>query len=437
MFVNKLKKAAAVVVALGMVTASAGWLLHEALANPPAVDRQDSPPLPVERFVVVNDPSQVKADRPVLVKGNNDFAFDLYGKLCGQRGNLFYSPYSISSALGMTYAGARGETAAQMAKTLHLDLPQERLHPAFGSLIQEQNGAGKKRTYKLNVANALWGQKNYGFLDDFLTLMRTSYGADLREVDFSNDPEGTRKAINDWVEKQTNDKIKNLLPPGSITPVQRLALVNAIYFKGDWDKKFKKENTKDGPFSIKADRKVDVPLMHQTGNYRYLDGDSFQLLEMPYEGKELTMTILLPKKVDGLTELEKRLTAGNLNEWLGKSSSTSVQVTLPKFKMVTQFSLNGTLSELGMPQAFGPGADFSGMNGKRDLYIMVAVHKAFVDVNEEGTEAAAATAVAPGAFRPQIPVEFKADHPFVFLIRDMRSHSILFLGRLIEPQAKE
>jgi serpin B len=388
-------------------------------------------------------PDDGKADRTAAVQGNSQFALDLYAQLRGQDGNLFFSPYSISTALAMTRAGAKGDTAAQMDKTLHFTLGQDILHAAFGALAKEVNGdaaqpSDKKRGYQLSTANALWGQKGYPFKPDFLKLTKDNYGAGLNNVDFIGATEQARQTINSWVEKQTQDKIKDLIPPDGLTVDTRLVLTNAIYFKGDWASQFKKDATKNEPFHVAADKKIDAPLMHQTGDYGYLDGGTFQALEMPYAGKDLSMVVLLPKKVDGLPDLEKDLTADKLAGWIGKIHTQEVIVTLPKFKTTQQMSMTEVLSKMGMPIAFMPGrADFSGIaDAKEPLFISDVFHKAFIDVNEEGTEAAAATAVAiateSARVEPPTP-EFRADHPFVFLIRDKRSNSILFFGRMADP----
>jgi serpin B len=382
------------------------------------------------------DKDAAKADRAAAVKGNTEFACDLYAKLRGQDGNLFFSPYSISTALAMTRAGARGETADQMDKTLHFTLKGDKLHAAFGELIKEANGDPKdaKRGYQLSTANALWGQKGFSFLPEFVKLTKDDYGAGLNEVDFVGATEDARKTINAWVEKETRDKIKDLLPQGVLTTDTRLVLTNAIYFKGDWASQFKKDLTKEEPFAVAADKKVNAPLMHQKATFRYYDGGSFQALEMPYAGKDLAMVVLLPKKADGLPDLEKDLTADRLTGWVGKLNEAEVDVALPKFKTTSQFSLKPTLSEMGMSQAFTNAADFSGMDGKKDLQITDVIHKAFVDVNEEGTEAAGATGVIVGLKSERAPTpEFRADHPFVFLIRDTRSGGVLFLGRVADP----
>jgi len=434
MFITKIKTAAAVLTALAVVGTGAGILLQQAFAK----DSQPDSGMRAGPAVIVlaNDPAQLKSDGPTLVKGNTAFACDLYARLRDRDGNFFTSPYSISTALAMTYAGARGQTAEQMANVMHFTLPQERLHPAAGTLVRDLSGADKKRGYQLSVANSLWGQKNYGFLDEFLKLNQTCYGAGLQEVDFINAREQARKTINAWVEKQTQDKIKELLKPNHLTAATRLVLTNAIYFKAEWERKFQREATRDAPFQVTAQRKVNVPTMHTMATFPYLDGGTFDMLELPYKNGDLSMLILLPKKLDGLADLEKSLTADKLAEWQQKLRASKVQLSLPKFKMTSEFELAEQLKSMGMTLAFSPGqADFSGMNGSEPLFISAVVHKTFVDVNEEGTEAAGATAVVmyAGSAPPRKEVEFRADHPFVFLVRDNRSGSILFLGRVFDP----
>jgi serpin B len=298
--------------------------------------------------------------------------------------------------------------------------------------------------YQLDTANALWGQQGYHFLPDFLGLTRDCYGAGLNEVDFANASETARRTINAWVEAQTHDRIKELLKPPMVPPVTSLILTNAVYFKGDWAVAFPPERTREGPFHVAADRAVDVPLMHLTGTFRHHDGGTFQVLELPYRGGqeaeevpgvggELSMLIALPKAVDGLAELEMALTAERLAGWRPWSWG-EVVVTLPRFRATQEFDLKDALSHLGMAGAFEPGADFSGMTGRRDLFISAVIHKAFVDVNEQGTEAAAATAAAVFYGLPPPPTVFCADRPFLYLIRHNPSGAILFLGRLVSPE---
>jgi len=380
-------------------------------------------------------PAKIGGDAEAVVKGNNVFALDLYGRLRQKDGNLFFSPYSISDALAMTYAGARGQTAEQMATTLHFALPAQRLHPAFGELIRSLNAGGKDRKYQLSVANALWGQKGYTFLPDFIRLTKDVYEGGLKEVDFVKTEEA-RKAINHWVEEQTRDKIKDLIPEGALVSDTRLVLTNAIYFKSAWAEAFHEGATKKEDFHLGGGRKVQVPMMHTNEAFRYRDGGTFHALELPYQSRQLSMIVLLPKKVDGLAELEKNLTSARLDEWLKAMKVHQVNVALPKFKFSAEFSLKDVLSAMGMPLAFSKQADFTGMTTRERLYIDKVLHKAFVDVNEKGTEAAAATAVVVRpTSAPNYPrADFRADHPFVFLIRENRTGSILFLGRVANPQ---
>jgi serpin B len=372
-----------------------------------------------------------------VVKGNSAFAFDLYAHLAGEKGNLFFSPYSISTALAMTYAGAREQTATEMAQTLHFPLNQQELHPAFARLLKEMDGKNKNRPFEMHVANALWGQKGYGFLKEFLEVTKANYGAGLREVDFVKDADSARLTINRWVEEQTNDKVKDLIGPRILDADTRLVLTNAIYYKAPWQTPFSEGRTQSEQFQVAADQKVMTPTMHLASDFKYLDGGNFQMLDMPYKGHDQSMVVLLPKKADSLAELEKTLTAQNLESWLTKGRERQVEVALPKFKFTQAFELNKKLAAMGMPLAFSDKADFSGIDGRKDLYISNVIHKAFVDVHEKGTEAAAATAVgiAKLSAPPQPAVKFQADHPFVFVIRDNGTGSILFLGRVVNPQA--
>jgi len=372
-------------------------------------------------------------------KANNAFGMDLYGKLAAkERGNLFFSPNSIETALTMTYAGARGNTAREMAAVLHLPADGENIHGDMGKFIDDLNGpaGGKARGYELSVANALWGQTGYDFLPDFTALLKTDYGAGLRAVDFKQDSEGARKTINGWVEKETRDKIKDLIGPGVLTPATRLVLTNAIYFKGTWADKFEKTATQDEMFHMSANDEKNAPTMHRTGEYGYMEGEDFQALKLAYKGGELSMIVLLPRTVDGLAALEKEMPP-LIPAMSDKMLNQEVEVSLPKFRMTQEFELANVLSEMGMEDAFDRNADFSGMTGRKDVAISRVIHKAFVEVNEEGTEAAAATAVAVAAAmaRPLPPKVFRADHPFLFLIRDEKSGAILFLGRVNEPDA--
>jgi serpin B len=384
-------------------------------------------------------PSPIRAltpDQAVVVEGNNAFAVALYGQLRKQDGNLFFSPESISTAFAMAYAGARDTTASEMARTLHFTLPSDRLHPAMGELLKNLNAAHDG--YQLHVADALWAERDYAFLDDFLKLTTSDYGAGFNRVDFKGAPEAVRSTINQWVEQKTENKIKDLLPPGSVSSTTKLVLTNAIYFKGDWQMQFDKASTQGEDFHLSQAQTIKAPLMHQQGRFSYFSGGTFQALDIPYKSRELSMIVFLPNDADGLAVLEQSFTAANAQKWIGQLQPVSkVVLTLPKFKMAQQFELGSALSAMGMSLAFNRNAaDFSGMTGKRDLWISAAIHKAFVDVNEEGTEAAAATGIGMRSMamvREQPPIVFRADHPFLFLIRDNRSGGILFMGRVTDP----
>jgi serpin B len=388
------------------------------------------------RGAVTTHPAAV--DRAAVVDGNNAFAVDLYGQLRKHNGNLFFSPESISTALAMTYAGARGNTASEMAQTLHFTLPPDRLHSAMGALLSGLNASHDG--YQLRVADALWAQQGNPFLDDFLQLMKNDYGAGFNRVDFKDAAEAARLTINKWVEEKTDDKIMNMLQPGVLSPQTRLVLTNAIYFKGTWQTQFDKARTKDEDFHLSQANTIKAPLMHREGSFKYFKGAAFQALELPYKSDELSMIVFLPNDVSGLSTLEQSLTASNTQLWLRELAPIpKVILSMPKFKMTQQFGLNGALSAMGMPQAFEKdSANFSGMDGRRDFVMSAVIHKAYIDVNEEGTEAAAATAVvisramAVRSRRLQPPV-FRADHPFLFLIRDNRSGCILFMGRVTDP----
>ncbi|HWB14183.1 MAG TPA: serpin family protein [Pirellulales bacterium] len=398
--------------------------------------------VPVEAATPVKRPAdpppkiEITDEARQAAQSSNAFAFDLYAQLRRQDGNLFYSPASISTALAMTYAGAAGGTGRQMAEVLHFDQADEPLHSGFGTLGRLLNA--QNRGVRLQMANRIWGAKGYPFSPDFLAATREHYGADLLQLNFAQ-PEPSRQTINRWVEQQTAGKIQNLVPPGAVGPDTRLVLTNAIYFHGAWQDEFWKNATRPAPFRRTETEQRRIPLMHRSGHFGYSETKDVQVLTLPYVGGELSMVIMLPKEIAGLEKLESQLTAKNLDAWISSQDSKLVQVFLPKFKVTSQFSLAQTLRSMGMELAFSGEADFSRMSSAEDLMLSEVIHKAFVDVNEEGTEAAAATAViAPKAAavrEPEKPVEFRADHPFVFLIRDNRTQAVLFLGRLLDPPA--
>jgi serpin B len=383
-------------------------------------------------------PVRSEADEPVVdgmqavVEGNNQFAFDLYHQLAQKPGNKFFSPYSISTALAMTYAGARGNTAKEMAQTLHFTLDDEGLHPAFGGLIRKIQGAGKKRSYELAVANSLWGAKGLSLEPTFLRVTQTDYQAGFEVADFVRDPEEARRRINGWVEDQTNKKIEDLFPKGLIDANTRLVLVNAIYFKGDWATPFPKAATREEDFMIPGAPAFKVPMMNHTFVAKYMSNEDFQLAQFMYKDNEVSMVVILPRKKDGLPEVEKKLSAKALEQALALVGVSRLQVTLPKFKMTEEFRLDSELRKLGMKEAFLQGAaDFSGMTRQNSLFVSAVVHKAFVNIDEKGTEAAAATGVV---MAKKAPPPFRVAHPFLFLLRHNSTGSILFLGRVVDPR---
>jgi serine protease inhibitor len=374
-----------------------------------------------------------------IVAGNNAFAIELYQHLKNTPGNLFFSPYSISTALAMTYAGARANTEKQMATTMHFGLDQNKFHAAFGEFQSRLNEYEKKGDIKLEVANSLWLQKDYMFLPAFLEETK-KYNAGLNYVNFKSETEKARFAINTWVEKKTNDKIQNLIVPGVLNASTELVLANAIYFKGKWATPFDSSITKNTPFFGISNDSVMVPMMHKAGHeFGYMENSDAECLEMPYAGNHLSMVIILPKNKTGLNKLENAFTEEIFNTWIKSLVKEKVIVFFPKFKALKSFSLTKELQVMEMRDAFNNTADFSGMTGTKDLFISDVIHKAFIDVNEEGTEAAAATAVimtrgARPQMMPKIPPTFRADHPFLFLIRDTTSGAILFMGRITDPR---
>jgi len=389
----------------------------------------------------ITSPDVNPSDQALLVEGNSAFAFQLYQALKGEEGNLFYSPYSISLALAMTYAGARGETAQQMADTLNFILEQERLHPAFNWLDAELASRGEgaqgkdDEGFRLNIVNAIWGQKDYEFLSDFLDVLAENYGAGLRILDFITETEKSRLTINEWVSDQTEGRIEDLIPQGMITWLTRLVLTNAIYFNAAWEYPFDEDVTADGPFYLLDDGQVTVSMMKQTEAFGYTEGEGYQAVELLYDGEELSMVILLPE-AGNFQAFEEGLQAQKVDDIINDLQPTRATLTMPKFEFDSEFSLKDTLAGMGMPIAFSGDADFSGMTGNPELFISAVIHKAFVAVDEAGTEAAAATAVIMEySAVPEHPVEFTIDRPFIFLIRDIETGAILFVGRVMDPVA--
>jgi serpin B len=401
---------------------------------------------PVAAGLVMSDKPRVtsqdvsKTDLALLIEGNSAFAFELYQALREKDGNLFYSPHSISLALAMTYAGARGDTENQMGDALRFLLPQDRLHAAFNSLDLELASRGEgaegkdDEGFRLHIINAIWGQKDYKFLSTYLDMLAENYGAGLRILDFMKEPEQSRMTINDWVSEQTEERIKDLIPQGAIDELTRLVLTNAIYFNAAWQYPFDEDATSEGDFFLLNGDKVTVPMMRQTASFGYTVEDGYQALELPYDGRELSMVILMPEQ-GKFASFEASLSRQLVDSIIQKIGYRQVALSIPKFEYKSSFGLKQPLTTLGMEDAFIPeAADFSGMDGRRDLFIQDVLHKAFVSVDEAGTEAAAATAVIVGTTSmPPEPIEVKIDRPFIYLIRDIKTGTVLFVGRVLNP----
>ncbi len=379
----------------------------------------------------------VGPDTKLLTKGNAEFAIELHRRLAGRGGNVFFSPHSISTALALTASGARGKTAAEMTKALRLPFEGAQLGKAYSELT---GSLENQHDVELRIANALWIANTASVRKGFLDQAARDYGANAERLDFHGAPAASRKRINGWISQKTAGRIKDLLGPDTIQPLTRLVITNAVYMKGRWESPFSPRSTMNEPFHI-GNANASVPMMHQKESFPFLHADGVRVLEMPYAGKKLSMVIVLPDEVNGLAAVEKSLTADTLAAWLDRLQNREVIVSVPKFRSSARYSLVPDLKELGMSLAFKDdgSADFSGIASNESLYISDVVHQAWIDVTEEGTEAAAATAVIAVETSVRIappPEVFKADHPFLFLIRDRATGEILFLGRMQNPAAK-
>lgn len=370
-----------------------------------------------------------------VTRANWLFALELYHQLQTDSGNLFYSPYCIIVALAMAYGGARGETEKQIADTLHLDLSQEQLHAAMASLEARLNSL-QQANIQVRSANSLWPQKKYAFLESYLSLLKNQYGVQITPVDYDQ-AQAACQQINQWVAQKTENKIKDLLSPAQISTLTRLILINAIYFKGSWAKPFSKRRTQNMPFWLTSEKSINVPMMNQQDDFGYGETADLQILELPYAAHSLSMIILLPKQIDGLPTLEHNLSIENLDTWFSQLRPREVYVFLPKLKLSSGFDLGNILAAMGMGDAFDRyKANFSGMDGNEHwLYLSQVIHQAVVDVNEEGTEAVAVTRITSVAMSvpDDSPSLFRADHPFIFVIQDNTSGSVLFIGRIVNP----
>ena len=424
------------------------------MATPKAVAKPTSAPAPARVLARQSTktrnstPQATNEEMDALVEGNTEFALDLYRTvLDSEEGNLFFSPYSISLPLAMAYSGASGETERQMAEVLGFGLPQERLHPAFNALDLSLTSAEeeeKGNRFQLNVANSVWGQQGHGFLQAFLDTLAVNYGKKVREVDFKDNSEGARVLINEWVAGETEERIKNLIPPDAITRYTRLVLASAIYFNAAWQSAFNEAASTTLPFHRLDGTEIEAPMMRQQATLGYDQAHGYQAVELPYEGGNIAMTILLPDS-GNFTEFEESISADSLDSITQALERHPLMLTMPKFDLESSFSLSETLEEMGMANAFDEKrADFSGIDGlscvagdDKCLLISDVLHKAFVTVDEAGTEAAAATAVIIGITKsvgaPEEPIRVIVDRPFLFLIRDRQTGTILFLGRVLQP----
>jgi serpin B len=364
----------------------------------------------------------------------NAFALDLYNQARSEPGNIFFSPYSISGCMAMAYAGAKTTTAEEIAGVMHYACGQN-IHPGFKALNETLNQAAAFGDIELNIANSLWAEQSFDFYHQYLELVKINYANALEKVDFKHDYEQVRIRINSWVEEKTKRRIKDLLPGGSLNDQAHLVLTNAIYFKGKWAAEFKKEDTKDMPFYLTPDNPINATMMTQNREYAYKETNDVQILALPYRGEKLSMVVILPKEKNGINAVENALDSGKLNDLITLPDSRKVIVYLPKFKTAPEIPLKKSLVSLGMKETFSnTRADFSGMANveKGVLYIGDIFHKAFVEVNEEGTEAAAATGEAL-MHTDSESVFFQADHPFIFVIKDNTTNTILFMGRVSDP----
>lgn len=407
--------------AVGLIAVSAVLFLYPySPKNPPVADDQGA---------------TIEGEKEV-VQGNNQFSFDLYQEMNKQEsGNVFYSPYSIFSALAMTYEGAENETAQEMKSVFYFPSKEE-LRPNFALVYNKINQASND-AYELRTGNALWVQHDYSFLDGYLSRVESYYGGKAANLDFVKEPEKSRNTINSFIAEQTNDKIKDLISASDLDSGTRMVLTNAIYFKGLWEYEFKKDRTREEDFKVSDDQTVKVEMMElrPEEDLNYAETEDLQIIELPYQGEKVSMFVILPR--EDLSQLEP-LNEEKFREWQGQMQERPVDsVYLPKFKFKTKYYLKDVLVNMGMSNAFNPGlADFSGMTRGRDLFIDFVVHQAFVEVDEKGTEAAAATGVGMKltAVMPQYQRIFNADHPFIFVLQDNETDSILFLGKVVDPR---
>ncbi|WKT57078.1 serpin family protein [Candidatus Nitrosotenuis chungbukensis] len=373
------------------------------------------------------EPTEIKESTQNIVDASNRFMFDYYSISGTSDDNVFFSPWSILSAFSVLHEGARGETADEISSAFYLPEDDSARRMSFESMQSDLNINGSG--YDLRNANALWIQAGFGVKEDFINTARQYYDSEVSEVNFPAD----ESIIDSWVEDKTNDKIKDLVK-GKTNDLTMLVITNAVYFKGTWKTQFEPSQTSEGEFRVNVDKTVQVPMMYLKSEFAYAETDDLQILSMPYDGERISMLVLLPK--NGIEPLEQSLTVEQLDDWKKNLAEREVMTFVPKFKLETEYELPKIMQELGIKLAFDEGnADLSGIaNMPPRLFVTAAVHKAFVDVNEEGTEAAAATGIGVGttSVGPELPI-FRADHPFVFLIQDNETGLVLFMGKISDP----
>ncbi|BDT11188.1 MAG: serpin family protein [Arthrospira platensis PCC 7345] len=375
-----------------------------------------------------------RVDTNAIVNQNNQFALDLYNQLKKEiSGNLFFSPYSLSTAMAMTYEGSRNQTAMQISQVFHFHQPPGSLYPEFTSLV---NDIKSRNSSQLYLVNRLWGQSGYRFQEPFLQITKNHYNAPLTQVDFRGNHEESRQTINDWISQETNHKITDLIAPGTLDVFTRLILTNAVYFAGDWLSPFPEKYTQDGIFNLPSGETISVPMMHHPNvSIGYHSLPEVKIIELPYADGNLSMIILLPAEGTDLPTFADNMTIANLQNWLQNLEYVNLQIWLPKFNFSSSFNLKSTLSYMGMESAFTEIADFSGISSEKPFFLYDVVHQAFVNVDEKGTEASAATGVIAGS-RSSIRDRIHINRPFMFIIREFDSGTILFMGSVVNPLQK-
>jgi len=370
-------------------------------------------------------------DAQTIVEGNNQFAFDLLSQLKDQKNNVFFSPYSISTALFMTAGGARGNTEKQMIKVLHQSQNSVAYHKSFGALITK---VGAKKNVELSIANSIWPQKGYHFKPEYLLLLKTAYKSQVTECDFSKDPNGEALKINKWVADKTKNKITDIIEPGALDASTKLVLANAIYFYGEWKTTFDSAKTIEASFYRKAEEISNVKFMNALFAMEYAHNDMFKMISIPYKNNEVSMLIFLPNEPDSFNTALNNLDIRQYSALSKQLLPQKIDLFLPKFKIETEYMLQDLLPDMGMVDAFSGEANFSGMTGDKSLLISKVIHSAFIDVNEKGTEAAAATVVVVSRNGGNHTITIKLDHPFIFMIKDNATGQLLFMGIMNNPK---